>query len=332
MLVILGPTASGKSDLAVSLARKYGGEVVSADSRQVYKGLDIGTGKITKREMQGVPHHLLDVASPKRQFSAHDFVELAQKAIEDIHARGKLPIICGGTGFYISALLGETKLSDVPMNKNLRKELEKKSARELFEILQNLDAKRSKTIDKYNPHRLIRAIEIAKASAKHKQASSPKKQVPNKYEVCKIGVAPMKKISHPPTPSLTLRKGAKRESYIIDQTELKRKINERIDRWFKLGLINEVKNLHKKRISWKRMSDIGLEYRLVAQYLQKKLTKDQLTERMRLETWHYAKRQMTWFKRPVHHASRSDACGDRQIHWFKPDQVTKIQKLVSKFI
>jgi tRNA dimethylallyltransferase len=136
ILVIVGPTASGKSALAVELARQRNGEVISADSRQVYKGLDIGTGKIRKRERKGVRHHLLDVASPKKIFTAHDFVRLGRIAIKDIHARGKLPIICGGTGFYIDALIGRTSLSEIERNDVLRKRHADKTAAQLYALLQ----------------------------------------------------------------------------------------------------------------------------------------------------------------------------------------------------
>ena len=162
LIVILGPTASGKSDMAVKLAKRFNGEVVSADSRQVYKGLDIGTGKITKKEMQGVKHHLLDVANPKKQFTASDFVDLTSGLIRQIVNRRKVPIICGGTGFYIDALLGDKQIPEVPPNLKLRKELEKKSVEKLFEILKKLDPERAKNIDAKNPRRLIRAIEICK--------------------------------------------------------------------------------------------------------------------------------------------------------------------------
>src|SRR3989344_5955613 len=135
ILVILGPTATGKSDLAVKLARRYNGEVISADSRQVYKGLDIGTGKITKKEMQGVPHHMLDIVSPKKVFTVSEWKKIAEEKIKDILSRGKLPIICGGTGFYIRYIVYNISLPEVPPNKELRKKLGKKTVSELFEIV-----------------------------------------------------------------------------------------------------------------------------------------------------------------------------------------------------
>ena len=128
IIIILGPTATGKSDLAVRLAKKFGGEVISADSRQVYKGLDIGTGKITKKEMAGVPHHLLDVAHPKKVFTVSDYKKLAERACKKIWDGGKIPILCGGTGFYIQAVADNIVLPEVPPNKKLRAQLEKKTA------------------------------------------------------------------------------------------------------------------------------------------------------------------------------------------------------------
>ena len=163
ILVILGPTATGKSGMAVRLAKKFNGEIISADSRQVYKGLDIGSGKITEKEMLGVAHHLLDIANPKRKFSVTDFKEKAEKTIEDILKRSRLPIICGGTGFYIQALVDNLILPEVAPNLSLRKKLEKKTPAELFEILKKLDPKRADSIERQNPRRLIRAIEIAVA-------------------------------------------------------------------------------------------------------------------------------------------------------------------------
>src|ERR1035437_3056740 len=139
VIVVLGPTASGKSSLAVSLAERFGGEVVSADSRQVYTRLNLGTGKITKREMRGVPHHLIDVANPKKQFSVAEYKKIGEKALDSIITRNKIPIICGGTGFYIDTLLGTISLPEVPPNPKLRKILAGKSAPRVFLMLQKLD-------------------------------------------------------------------------------------------------------------------------------------------------------------------------------------------------
>ena len=182
LIAILGPTASGKSDLAVTLAKKFNGEIISADSRQVYKGLDIGTGKITKKEMRGVKHYLLDVANPQKRFTASDYVLLVNRAIAQIVDKNKIPIICGGTGFYIDAILGEKQIPEVAPDPLLRKELENKTTQELFEILKKLDRERAENIDAKNPRRLIRAIEICEAIGRVPKITNSKNQISNKFQ------------------------------------------------------------------------------------------------------------------------------------------------------
>ncbi|MDP2362412.1 MAG: tRNA (adenosine(37)-N6)-dimethylallyltransferase MiaA, partial [Ignavibacteria bacterium] len=160
LIVVLGQTSSGKSELAVKLAEKFNGEIISADSRQIYKGMDIGTGKITKKEMRGIPHYLLDIASPKRRFSVAQYRKLVIKAINKIFNKGKIPILCGGTGFYIQAVVDGIIIPEVKPDWRLRSDLEQLSTEELFNRLKKLDPKRAKTIDKNNRRRLIRALEI----------------------------------------------------------------------------------------------------------------------------------------------------------------------------
>lgn len=268
IIVIVGPTASGKSSLAVKLAKKLKGEVISADSRQVYKGLDIGTGKITKKEMHGVPHHLLDVASPKKVFTANEFVELGRKAIDDIISRGKMPIICGGTGFYIDALLGRIALPAVPPNPKLRAQLAKKTAAQLFAMLTKLDPRRAKDIDAQNPVRLIRAIEIAKALG-NVPASKPE---PLPYAIEWIGLKP-------------------------DEKKLRTKIHKRLHDRMKYGMLREAERLHNAGLSYKRMDQLGLEYRYLALLMQKKIDRAEMLEKLENEIWQYAKRQLTYFKK-----------------------------------
>ncbi|HYE22370.1 MAG TPA: tRNA (adenosine(37)-N6)-dimethylallyltransferase MiaA, partial [Verrucomicrobiae bacterium] len=166
VIVIIGPTAVGKSTLGIKLAKKFRGEIISADSRQVYKGMDLGTGKVTKAEQKLVPHHLLDVTTPKRQFTVAHFTKLAKVAIKKIINKNKIPFVVGGTAFYIYSLIDDLKLPEVKPNLKLRKSLEKKSTEELFIILKNLDPRRAKTIDRNNRVRLIRAIEINIVSGK----------------------------------------------------------------------------------------------------------------------------------------------------------------------
>ena len=267
VIAIVGPTASGKSDLAVLLAQKINGAVISADSRQVYRGLDIATGKITKREMKGVPHHLLDVADPKKTYSVADFKKDATSAIDDIISREKVPIVCGGTGFYIDALLLGQEFPEVKPDKKLRERLEKQSAEQLFKKLQKLDPRRADDIDQHNKVRLVRAIEIATALGKVPQT---KQSVP--YDVVWIGIKP-------------------------DKDVLKKRIHDRVISRIKRGMVAEAKRLHAQGLSYKRMRELGLEYRYLADYLQNKISKEELLTNIEKGDTDYAKRQMTWFKR-----------------------------------
>lgn len=266
--MVLGPTASGKSDLAVQLAKTFNGEIVSADSRQVYRGMDIGTGKISKKEMRGIPHHLLDVASPKKNFDVVQWKEKADKAVNDIIKRGKLPIICGGTGLYIKALIENITYPDVPPDWKLRKTLEQKTTKQLFAMLQKLDSARAKTIDPHNPRRLIRAIEIVKHTGK----AVPDAAGAPRYNALCIGI---------------------KKSDI----ELKKRIRARLRARIKQGMIGEVKKLHDQGVSWRRMEALGLEYKYIALYLQGKMDKKTMTETLEIKIGQYAKRQMTWFKK-----------------------------------
>jgi tRNA dimethylallyltransferase len=267
LIVILGPTASGKTELAIKLAKRFNGEIISADSRQVYKGMDIGTAKPTKREMKGIPHYLLNVANPKRHFTVAQYRKLALKAIEKIQEKNKIPFLVGGTGFYIQAVVDGILIPEVPPNWKLRKKLEKKSPKELYKILKKLDPKRAKTIEKENPRRLIRAIEITKKIGK----VPPLKFNPLPYPVLKIGI-------------------------IIPFDKLEEKIKKRFQKWLKRGLIKEVKNL-RKMISFKRIEDFGIHYREVAKYLQGEISEKEMIENSMREIKNYAKKQINWFKK-----------------------------------
>jgi len=289
LIIILGPTASGKSEMAVKIAKKFNGEIISADSRQVYKDMNIGTGKITKKKMRAVSHHLLDVVSPKRKFTVFQYRKLALKTINKILNKNKIPILCGGTGFYIQAVIDGILIPEVPPDWKLRKELERKSTKELYQILKKLDQKRTKTIDKKNPRRLIRAVEIA----------------------TKIGRVPILKKRPLPYPVLMI--GVKKSLQ-----ELKKLIKKRFFRWLKQGLIKEVKNLKKMGLSWKKIEDFGIHYRVVAQFLQNKIDYKEMIENSLKEIQNYVKRQITWFKK------------DKRIKWIRNYQ--EAEKLVKKFI
>lgn len=289
LIVILGPTASGKSGLAVSLAKKFNGEVVSADSRQVYKEMDIGTGKVSKKEMRGALHHCLDIASPKIQFTVAQYREKALEAINKIYKKNKIPILCGGTGFYIQAVVEGLVIPAVKPDWKLRRELEKKSTEELFKELKKFDPRRAENIDSKNRRRLIRALEIIKKTGKPVSALLKQPE----FDVLYIGV---KK----------------------SDRELKDLIKKRLLRRLRQGMIEEVKRLKKSGVSWKRLDDFGLEYRYVAKYLKGELTKQVMIEKLQKEIEHYAKRQMTWFKR------------NKRIYWVR--NYKQAEKLVKKFL
>lgn len=296
VVVIVGPTASGKSGLAVRLAKKLSGEIVSADSRQVYKGLNIGTGKVTKKEMAGIPHHLLDVASPKRVFSAGDYTKAAHRAIADIVKRGKLPIVVGGTGFYIDALMGRVDLPNVAPNPKLRASLTGKTAAQLFAMLKKKDAKRAQAMDtpseRNNPVRLIRALEIA-ASAQPPE--SPRLDPEALYAPLWLGISPSASV-------------------------LEKKIRTRLLARIKAGMVAEAKRLKKQGVSYKRMRELGLEYRSLADLLENKITKEQLITTLLSEIRRYARKQTGYWNR------------NKDIHWFDPTAYAAIERCVKAHI
>lgn len=266
VVVILGPTASGKSSLAIKLARKFKGEIISADSRQVYKGMDIATGKVTKKEQKLVPHHLIDVASPRSQFTVSQFKRNAQKKIRQITKSGKLPFLVGGTAFYIYSLIDDLQIPEVKPDLNLRRTLEKKTAQELFSMLKKQDPRRAKTIDQHNKVRLIRALEIIKSTGK----KIPTLKTKTVYNTLILGLNPEQKL-----PSL---------------------INKRVDARIKQRMINEGKKLL-EIVSHKKLQTFGLEYKFLSLHLQGKLSKDQMIDQLKTANRQFAKRQMTWFKR-----------------------------------
>jgi tRNA dimethylallyltransferase len=266
----MGPTASGKSDLAIALARKYNGEIISADSRQVYRGMDIGTGKVTKAEQKLAKHHLLDVASPKRNYNVTHFVRDAKKIISDIKKRGKTPIICGGTGFWIQALLEENSFPAVKPDMALRKKLDKLSAEELFAQLKRKDSTRAKNIDPKNKIRLIRALEIVATLGQVPPLQHSTFNIQHSHII--IALNPPKETLH-------------------------KNIETRLEKRLKKGMLAEVKNLRASGLSFKKLESFGLEYKYIALFLQGKISKEEMKERLNFEIRHYAKRQITWLRR-----------------------------------
>ena len=293
LVVILGPTASGKTDLSIKLAKKFNGKVVSADSRQIYKGMNVGSGKITKKDMQGIPHYLLDIANPKTRFTVAQYQKLALSVIKKIQKMDGLPFLVGGTGFYIQSVVDGIVIPEVKPDWKLRKKLEKLTTEKMFEKLKKIDPKRAESIDKKNPRRLIRALEIVLSTGK-----------------------PVPELRGGPdsTDLEVLQIGIKKSP-----DELKKLINKRLLKRLKNNvMVNEVKKLKASGLSWKRLEEFGLEYRYVAQYLQNKLTYQEMIGEIQKESEHFGKRQMTWFKR------------DKRIHWIKNNK--EAIKLVDEFL
>lgn len=268
VIAIVGPTASGKTALSIAVAKKFNGEVVSADSRQVYVGMDIGTGKISREEMDGVPHHLIDIADPVTVYTGADFARDADEAITKILERDHCPIVTGGTFFYIDLLRGKIQPAPVEPNEDFRNSLAHFKDDELFAQLQEKDAKRASSIDPFNRRRLVRALEVIEALG-----SVPAQEpVESPYEWLIIGV----EVPHSP---------------------LHDKIHERLLARLESGMVKEVENLHTQGVSYERLDDLGLEYRYIGQYLQKNLTYEEMVSQLETKIRQYAKRQLTWLKR-----------------------------------
>lgn len=301
IIVILGPTSGGKTKLAVDLARKFNGEIVSADSRQVYRGMDVGTGKDLEEYKFGkkkINYHLIDIVSPKTEFNLAKYQKLAYKAIDDILSRRKLPIIAGGTGLYIQAVVDGYQLSDIKPDKKLRAKLEKMTAEKLFAMLKKINLKKANSLnesERKNKRRLIRHIEVAQmATNKSPQSPFTKGGGIGRYNFLLLGLTFPKEV-------------------------LEKRIYQRlVERLEKENMIGEVKRLRKNGVSWKRLEGFGLEYKYVSLYLRGKLSYDEMVNLLNIAIRQFAKRQMTWFKR------------DGRIKWIKNKQ--EAEKLVKKFL
>ena len=276
LVVLMGPTASGKTAMAVEICKKYDGEVVTADSMQVYKFMDIGTAKPTVDEMQGIKHHMIDLVEPTENFSLADYVKEAKTVIEDIHSRGKLPVLAGGTGLYIDTLTQNVELSDGDKDDALRAELtelaEKEGEDRLFEILREIDPMSCETIHKNNIKRVIRAIEFFKTTG-IRQSEHIKNTIRNSpYNMIKICLS-------------------------WDRDVLYDRINRRVDIMFDMGLADEVEKVRNMGVDMSNTSMQGIGYKEVFPYLDKKASLDETKDIIKQGTRRYAKRQITWFKK-----------------------------------
>lgn len=267
LIVILGPTACGKSGLGVTLAKEYGGEIVSADSRQVYRGMDLGTGKVTEEEMDGVPHHLLDVIDPNAPYSVADFQRDATAAIDDIISRGKLPFLVGGTGLYIRAIVQGFVFGESTPNEVLRGELEGYTAQELYEKFQALTGLTLNESERQNHQRLVRAVEKATAGEYVDIPHNPK------YDVLQLGVS-------------------------FPRDIICERIDQRLEMRFDDGMIAEVETLRKEGATDEFLERLGLEYRYIYRYLDGQIeTKEELSDELGRAIKRFAKRQTQWFNR-----------------------------------
>ena len=290
-LVVLGPTASGKTRLACRLADELHGEIISADSRQVYRGLDIGTGKdLSEYEVNGrkIPYHLIDVMDAGQQFYLHDFVNGLRDAFNDIVNRGRLPVICGGTGLYLDALTRDYSYTQVKEDLSLRESLGQMTKELLVKKLKEYPDAFVKHVDTDSKKRLIRGIEIAEYLIKNGELEEAPLPV---YKPYYLGIQ-------------------------VSVTERRKRIAERLHQRLKQGLIEEVESLLKNGISIQRLESLGLEYRFVASCLQGKMTREVMEQRLVTAINQFAKRQMTWFRKMEKEGV--------QIHWVEPGDIPAV--------
>jgi len=275
VIVIVGPTASGKTDLSIRLAKELNGEIVSADSMQIYKKMTIGTAKPTKEEMQGIPHHMIDIVEPTENFNVAMYKEMAEQKIEEILARGKTPIVVGGTGLYVDTLVNGIEFSNMDKDPDycqmLEKQVEINGVDWLHEELRKVDSEAAESIEKNNIRRVIRALEIYKVTGKTKTQLDKESRKETKYNYQIFGM-------------------------LWNREELYERINLRVDIMFETGLLEEVKELLNTD-GFSKTALQGLGYKEVVEYLEEKVSYEEMVEKIKMETRRYAKRQMTWFKR-----------------------------------
>lgn len=269
LLVIVGATATGKSNLAIKIAKKFNGEIISADSRQIYRNLDIGTGKITKQEQKQVKHYMINIASVKKQYTVAQYTQQANKIIKKIWRQQKLPIICGGSPLYVISVIEGLQFPKIKTNPKLRAQLAARPLTDLWQELKKLDPVRANNIDSNNKRRIIRALEIIYTTEKP--------------------IQPLKK--QPLTSDILILSTQK------SKEEIKHLIKTRLDKRLKQGMIKEVKKLKKQNISSKRLYDLGLEYRYINLYLDKKISYQEMYDTLYKKIIDFAKRQLTWFKK-----------------------------------
>lgn len=277
IVVIAGPTASGKTALSIELAKKINGEIISSDSMQIYKEMDIGTAKVTKEEMQGIKHYLIDIVSPDERYSVSNFKKDSEKAIEQILEKGKVPIICGGTGLYIDSLIygieyPDMKFDEIYRNELMEKALTEEGLQNLYDEAKKIDEEATQNISPNDKKRIIRVLEIYHLTGK------------TKTEQEKISRA----------------KGVKFDFKVfaldMPREKLYERINKRVDIMLEQGLVDEVKKIYEKYDHFPTAMQ-GLGYKEVVDYLEEKSTYEEMVEKIKQESRRYAKRQLTWFRK-----------------------------------
>ena len=301
LIVLTGPTAVGKTALSVKLAKAVNGEIISADSMQVYKGMDIGSAKISKEEMKGIPHHLIDVLDPSEEFNIVKFKELALKAMEEIYAKGKIPIIAGGTGFYIQSVLYDIAFENNEDERTYRNELENIAKEpdgtlKLFQMLKECDPKSAEIIHQNNVKRVIRALEFFKETGLTiSEHNEEQKQNESPYNFC----------------------------YFVlndDRDKLYENIEKRVDIMLENGLLDEVKTLHEKGYTKDMVSMQGLGYKEILEYFNGEISLERAVYLIKRDTRHFAKRQLTWFRR------------EKEISWVNKQDFSYDEEKILKHI
>ena len=273
LVIVAGPTATGKSDAAVALSKVIGGEVISADSVQVYKGLDIGSAKITEDEMQGVPHHLIDVLEPEEPFNITIFQQMAKEAMKGIYERGHIPVICGGTGFYIQSVLYDIEFTAEDTDMSYRRELEQKDPAELYEMLKAVDPASCESIHENNVKRVIRALEFFHETGYPISTHNAEQRA---------------------------REAAYDARFFVltdERAKLYERIDARVDKMVAAGLVDEVRALKERGVPRMSTAMQGLGYKEIYDYLAGECTLDEAIYTIKRDSRHFAKRQVTWFKR-----------------------------------
>jgi tRNA dimethylallyltransferase len=298
LIVILGPTASGKTQLAAQLAYDLQGEIISADSRQVYKGMDIGTGKDLNQYLIGgrkIPYHLIDIIDPQSEFSLFEFQNRFYKIFTQLRRKRIMPIMVGGTGLYLESVLTGYNMPQVPPDQELRKILSLQSKKQLQEILQALKPRLHNKTDLDDPERLIRAIEIERARAIKGEEQQEKPDI----DAVVLGIN-------------------------WERSELRQRITSRLKERLAQGMMEEVKNLHSAGLTWKKLESFGLEYRFISQYLQNKITFDEMINKLNTSIHQFAKRQETWFRRMEKKGI--------VINWIPANNYPLLKETVMKFL